>query len=720
MVYYHADSNVSSLLAREVFLAEQVGSAEGFNVIAQTDYNDNPDAPQYEAHWQYIPESAIEGTNRYRLEATPGAEVLSSTPVETLPELNHDDPQVLAGFVEWSIEHYPADRYGLILVDHGGAWFGGFGGDYQDGEKPVLNGIKPDAVADAIEAGLNAAGVERLEFFQFASCLLGNIESMEPFIGLADLYLGAAESTFEYPANIPGSLEWLKANPGATMHEFGVEEVKIFRANRSETSSPFEIQAAYDLNALEAVIDAWAQFSTAAVADYNPLWANVRLLVNQYYASDFESAAQPTMLADMGEFVAHVAVDSTGPLKIAADELVARLERLIVAVNGGSRRAGASGLSFHYPIRGMLNEGMFANYQELAVTARSGWDAYLQTVQATAAGSPLPAISLPDDPDADYRARTFAPLVVDLVNEPEGGQIYQVLGNVILEVEFEGWDSIDQVNAGTAFSVVNPQGSTIEGGWTSRLPMLKLKNGQERSFIGARIKGVDGRTLSSYFVATDPNDPITIDDDLFLELFYGVDPESGEVRVEGLQMVDPFSRRTAPAAFEDLGGTRLTPLLQITNNEHPDPETLTDDFAFSGTSFIIPDDIEGNPFEVVFGVVPDGDYTIEVTAIDSYFRGGEMLRFPVRVDNGSYFGGWQESGDGDDWYHQPQLGWMHAADFPWVYVYLKGWLYAGGGGEERLQQWLYHLDHGWLWTGNDYFPHFWQHDSQSWMTFEEL
>ena len=43
--------------------------------------------------------------------------------IETLEETNTGNPEVLANFILWGMENYPANRYLLILWNHGGGWW---------------------------------------------------------------------------------------------------------------------------------------------------------------------------------------------------------------------------------------------------------------------------------------------------------------------------------------------------------------------------------------------------------------------------------------------------------------------------------------------------------------------------------------------------------------------------------------------------------------------
>lgn len=74
-------------------------------------------------------------------------------------EVNLDDPLEVAEIVRAVFSGLPSERRGLVLWDHGGSWFGGFGGDSQDGTALSISSMSPDAVADAIRSGILAAGI---------------------------------------------------------------------------------------------------------------------------------------------------------------------------------------------------------------------------------------------------------------------------------------------------------------------------------------------------------------------------------------------------------------------------------------------------------------------------------------------------------------------------------------------------------------------------------
>lgn len=99
MVYLAGDNNLSP--AADVDLREMrtIGSTGEVNVVAQVDRARN------------------QGTTRY-LVRRDGADETT----QTLGQTNSGDPQTLIDFIAWAARDYPAERYALILWNHGGGW----------------------------------------------------------------------------------------------------------------------------------------------------------------------------------------------------------------------------------------------------------------------------------------------------------------------------------------------------------------------------------------------------------------------------------------------------------------------------------------------------------------------------------------------------------------------------------------------------------------------
>ena len=96
------------------------------------------------------------------------------------------DPDTLTSFIEWGVENFEANRYGLIMWDHGTGSVGGYG---YDEKYPNLGSMD---LAEIDEALTNADVA--FDFIGFDACLMANTETALMLAEHAD-YLIASEET---------------------------------------------------------------------------------------------------------------------------------------------------------------------------------------------------------------------------------------------------------------------------------------------------------------------------------------------------------------------------------------------------------------------------------------------------------------------------------------------------------------------------------------------
>ena len=99
-------------------------------------------------------------------------------------------PSTLRDYITFCLDNYPANRYGLILWDHGGGSLSGFGYDekHKDTGSMTLKGIN-----DALKGALKNRN-EKFDFIGFDACLMGTLENGLMLSSYAD-YLIASEET---------------------------------------------------------------------------------------------------------------------------------------------------------------------------------------------------------------------------------------------------------------------------------------------------------------------------------------------------------------------------------------------------------------------------------------------------------------------------------------------------------------------------------------------
>ena len=110
MLYQDADDQV---LEQDIFFdlneAEQVGSTDRVTIVTQLDRYRG--AFQGDGDWTSV--------RRYLITQDDNLNRISSQLIDDLGEVNMADGDSLVDFVTWAMETYPADRYALMLSDHG-------------------------------------------------------------------------------------------------------------------------------------------------------------------------------------------------------------------------------------------------------------------------------------------------------------------------------------------------------------------------------------------------------------------------------------------------------------------------------------------------------------------------------------------------------------------------------------------------------------------------
>jgi hypothetical protein len=102
MVYLAGDNNLDDAGVADLTEMKTVGTTDQINIVAQFDR-----------------QAAGAQTRRYLI--TKGSS-LEKDAVESLGETNTGDPAVLIDFAQWAIKNYPAQRYILVIWNHGNGW----------------------------------------------------------------------------------------------------------------------------------------------------------------------------------------------------------------------------------------------------------------------------------------------------------------------------------------------------------------------------------------------------------------------------------------------------------------------------------------------------------------------------------------------------------------------------------------------------------------------
>ena len=124
------------------------------------------------------------------------------TAVQAKDELM-SDPDTLKAFINYGAQNYPADKYDLILWDHGGGPQGGFGvdehsDDSDDWLAPDIMSFAGivDALSDNNVVDSNSDGEPdgKFDFINFDACLMNSVELALAMADYTDYYIASAET----------------------------------------------------------------------------------------------------------------------------------------------------------------------------------------------------------------------------------------------------------------------------------------------------------------------------------------------------------------------------------------------------------------------------------------------------------------------------------------------------------------------------------------------
>jgi hypothetical protein len=437
LVYLHADHNLWGLALRDLVEMQQVGSKVGFNVVVQID------APSLRFNGNKLPtfDGGVRALVRQNLGGLPSAsaalEVVNRLEiVERLPEVNSDDPRTLAEFISWGVRRYPAQRYGLVLWDHGGQWLGGFGGDASNGEESMST----LQVRQGIQAGMAQVGLRTWDFLGFDTCLMGGAELLFEYGDLTRLYIASPELDFGDGWAYTHTLEYLSTNPATDLVSFARAEVAALDAQQSRVEE--RAHAAYDPARIPELREAIDDFVNVVVqsGDRASL-LNARSKVTEY-AFDPEAPNDPTLYVDLGQFAQLVAQNTRDAgVARAANALVSAVNRVVIAKSIGSRKTGALGLSaflLNDP-KIKLRDNIRRVYEnDLTMGQRSQWKNFLRFWEGQVVTTVQPlnvrvteTINLRDPSDREPASVSFA--VTGNANRSYG-ELAQVQGRVDLKV----------------------------------------------------------------------------------------------------------------------------------------------------------------------------------------------------------------------------------------------------------------------------------------------
>ena len=417
MLYQDADDKV---LEHDIYVdlneAERVGSSDNVNIVAQIDrYRGGYDG---DGNWT--------SAKRYYITQDDDLQRIASQPVVDLGEVNMADAETLVDFVTWAMQTYPADKYVLILSDHGMGWPGGWSDPTASGQfdrsiplqAKLSDLLYLNEIDDALQQIRDTSGLDKLELIGLDACLMAHLEVFSALQPHARYAVASQETEPALGWAYTSFLAALVANPTMDGAELSQHILSSYIADdqrivddqaRAElvgrgqpTGGLFDILlgdiaapsaqqvaaemgqnvtlAAVDLEALPALMASFNAFANELQAVSPKSVAQARSYA-QSFTSIFGSKVPPSYI-DLGHFAElFQKAGARGALGDATTNLLAAIDQAVIGETHGPKLPAATGISIYFPVSELYRtaEAGPLSYTAIAnrFAAESLWDDYL-------------------------------------------------------------------------------------------------------------------------------------------------------------------------------------------------------------------------------------------------------------------------------------------------------------------------------------------------------
>ncbi|MHC5080240.1 MAG: clostripain-related cysteine peptidase [Planctomycetota bacterium] len=363
MVYLDGDNDLESPALTDFLEMASAGSDSNVNILVQLDRI--PGESSAFGNW----------TICHRFHVTPGMTPSEGVAVANWGdgsggrEVNMGDPQVLTSFVQWGITNYPANRYALILWNHGNGWReGGARGDQKKALRPWKAVCWDDTSNDELQVREVATALQAVstpvDVIGFDACLMAMVEVAYEIRGEGAVMVGSeeVEPTTGWPFD--GILTNLKAAPTQTADQLGTLIVTQYGL-----STPSGTQSAVDLtlfNALASAIDTFCNTVLTEDTDWDVICEG-RSTAGKFTYSNH---------VDFLSFVQVVAAKADNALIRSAAQALETAMSAVVIANYAPGSVAGTGLTVYFGDRGFPVDSDYSA-TNLAFVADTAWDAFL-------------------------------------------------------------------------------------------------------------------------------------------------------------------------------------------------------------------------------------------------------------------------------------------------------------------------------------------------------
>lgn len=327
-----SDGSLQGCISNDLKEMMEVGSSDSLNILVETG-----------------------GTKKWAIDKISNTEnqrwLMKKGDMELIkPDLgnrNMGDPAALQNFIIWGIKSYPAEKYVLVLGDHGGG-ITGFGVD----ELNNSDGLTLDEIQKAMKDAYSITG-QKLEIIGFDACLMATLETAHLASSYGKYFVASEETEPGHGWYYTPIMNAIIENPDIDGKDLGKVICDGFKAQGVEWEDADQCTlSVIDLSKVSDVVNAFNTFIDKAGAEIEEPERFSKLAEARSKSEDYGNSGgahgDSTDQVDIGD----LAKKAKDMYQSESDNLLQKLnEAVVYKLPGCASKPDVTGLSIYLPFK---------------------------------------------------------------------------------------------------------------------------------------------------------------------------------------------------------------------------------------------------------------------------------------------------------------------------------------------------------------------------------
>lgn len=308
------------------------------------------------------------------------------------PKASMDNADTVADMIQWGATDFPADKYGLVIVGHGGGPLFGYGGG--DQLNPG-NGISGLGFQKLMNQAMKYTG-KKIEFLGLNSCLMSYYE-LASGISESTNYLIASEENVPFDGfDFTALFNYLSRTPDADGSQVGKRIVNSFiEKNKAQSTITLSVSDLSRTALVQTALDPIFKTLTQKIKlEGLPAWHAIASARSQ--ALDFGTSiytSQPIDAMDMASFFRVPRYSGLGISASLRQNALAAIDSLAPLKRWGKAMKETCGMTMYFPSVSLRSPELLDLYQQNNPLSENQRE-FIRTYSLFAQNGGVPAVTV--------------------------------------------------------------------------------------------------------------------------------------------------------------------------------------------------------------------------------------------------------------------------------------------------------------------------------------